>query len=173
MGWISLLQIITATEPTELIVTDGEPEFQTITGTNLLFISNTDSDVFMDIDTQQIYVLLSGRWFTAPKKEGPWSYVYPNKLPEDFAKIPPGSEKGNVRANIAGTEEAHEAVVETHIPQTAAVKRSEANLTVTYDGDPKFEPIEGTSMKYAVNTTLFRYLWQMVNITVATRRFGL
>ncbi|MGA1978945.1 MAG: hypothetical protein ABSG99_00045 [Sedimentisphaerales bacterium] len=147
-----LLQIIEATEPTELIVTNGEPEFQIITGTNLLFVSNTDSDVFMDINTQQIYVLLSGRWFTSPKKQGPWSYVYPNKLPEDFAKIPPGSDKGYVRAHIAGTEEAHEAVVETHIPQTAAIKRSEANLTVTYDGNPTFETIEGTSMQYAVNT---------------------
>ncbi|MFZ0035136.1 MAG: hypothetical protein WAK60_09150 [Sedimentisphaerales bacterium] len=151
-GVDNLLQIIEATEPTELIATNGEPEFQIITGTNLLFISNTDSDVFMDINTQQIYVLLSGRWFTAKKKEGPWTYLYPDKLPSDFAKIPPGSDKGHVRAHIAGTEEAHEAVVETYIPQTAAVKRSEANLTVTYDGDPEFGPIQGTSMQYAVNT---------------------
>jgi hypothetical protein len=151
-GTENLLQIIVANEPTELIVTDGEPQFQTILGTDLLFISNTDSDVFMDIDNQQLYALLSGRWFTAPKKEGPWSYVYPDKLPADFAKIPPDSEKGSVRAHIAGTEEAREAVAETLIPQTAAVKRSDANLTVNYDGSPQFEPITGTSMQYAVNT---------------------
>lgn len=151
-GVDNFLQIIVATEPTELIVTDGEPEFQTVTGTNLLFISNTDSDVFMDIDSQQIYALLSGRWFTAPKKDGPWSYVYPDKLPADFAKIPPGSEKGSVRAHIAGTEEAQEALAETLIPQTAAVKRSEANLAVTYDGNPQFQPVTGTPMQYAVNT---------------------
>lgn len=151
-GTDNLLQVIVATEPTELIVTDGEPDFQSISGTDLLYISDTDSDVFIDINTQQLYVLLSGRWFTAPKKEGPWTYVYPNKLPADFAKIPPGSEKGTVRAHIAGTQEAHDAVVETYIPQTAAVKRSDANLTVTYDSQPRFQPIEGTQMQYAINT---------------------
>ncbi len=151
-GMDNFLQILVATEPAELIVTDGEPTFQAVTGTNLLFISNTDSDVFMDIETQQIYALLSGRWFTAPKKDGPWSYVYPDKLPPDFAKIPPASVKGSVRAHIAGTEEAREAVAETLIPQTAAVKRSDANLAVTYDGKPQFEPIPDTSMQYAVNS---------------------
>jgi len=38
------------------------------------------------------------------------------------------------------------------IPQTAAIKRSEATLTVEYDGQPKFEKIKGTDVSYAVNT---------------------
>jgi hypothetical protein len=53
---------------------------------------------------------------------------------------------------VAGTDEAREAVLENSIPQTAAVSRKDATVKVTYDGDPKFERIEGTKMSYAVNT---------------------
>lgn len=144
--------ISVATEPTELVVLDGEPEFQAVPDTNLLYVSNTDSDIFMDISTQSIYILISGRWFTAKKKDGPWTYVPAEELPKDFSRIPPGSAKADVRVSVPDTDEAKEAVADTFIPQTATIKRSEAKLEVTYDGDPKFEPIEGTAMQYAVNT---------------------
>lgn len=144
--------VIVATEPTELVVLEGEPEFQTILGTNLLYVANTESDIFLDMGTQTIYMLISGRWYSTKSKEGPWAYVPPGDLPKDFSRIPPGSAKEDVRASVPETEEAREAVADTFIPQTAAVKRSEARLTVVYDGDPKFEPVEGTAMEYAVNT---------------------
>lgn len=145
-------RVFVATEPTELIHTTGEPEFGTIRGTNLLYVSNTESDVFLTIDPQQIYILTSGRWYTAPSKDGPWSYVPSEELPEDFSRIPPGSDKGHVLASVAGTDEAHDAVLETQIPQTATVKRGIVELKVVYDGEPKFEKIEGTEMFYAVNS---------------------
>ncbi len=65
-------QIIVATEPTELIVMDGSATYSTIYGTNLLYVSNTQNDVFMEIDSQDYYVLLSGRWFTTKSFESKW-----------------------------------------------------------------------------------------------------
>jgi hypothetical protein len=144
-------QIIVATGPTELIVSDGEPNYTPIGDTNLLYMSNTDSDVFMEIGSQKYYVVLSGRWFNSASLNGPWSHVPPDKLPADFAKISPGSEKGNILASVAGTEEAREAELDTHIPQTTAIKR-DGTINVTYDGKPKFKQIKGTAMDYAVNT---------------------
>src|SRR6185503_3385873 len=39
------------------------------------------------------------------------------------------------------------------VPQTATVKRTEAKMPpAQYDGAPQFQPIEGTSLSYAVNT---------------------
>jgi hypothetical protein len=143
---------VVATEPTELVVLDGEPEFQAIADTNLLYVSNTESDVFVDINTQGLYLLISGRWFTAKDKGGPWTYVPPKDLPADFARIPPASAKGDVLTSVPDTDEAKEAVADTFIPQTSAIKRSEAKVEVTYDGEAKFEAVEGTSMEYAVNT---------------------
>lgn len=146
-------KIIVVTEPAELIVSDGQPEWTPIKGNELLYMSNTESDVLMEIQSQRYFVLLSGRWYAATSMKGPWSNVPSNRLPSSFTKIPPESEMGHALIFVAGTEQANDAVLDSYIPQTSAVKRSEARLNVTYDGKPKFEKIHGTDMKYAVNTS--------------------
>ena len=145
-------KIIVATEPTELIVTLGEPEYAPIDGTDLLYITNTESDVLMEIGSQRFHLILSGRWFAADALTGPWAPVHPDDLPATFAAIPVSSEMGHLLISVPGTEAANEAVIESQIPQTAAIQRSEAHLDVTYDGEPQFEEIEGTDMRYAINT---------------------
>lgn len=147
-------QIVTATDPTELIWTDGQPELGTIPGTGLLYWANTTSDVFTYINTQQVFVLLSGRWFSAPNQNGPWTFVAPGQLPPDFASIPADSPKGNVLAFVAGTQQAQDAVADTDIPQTAAVDTQNFDQPpVTYDGDAIFQPVDGApGLSYAVNT---------------------
>lgn len=146
-------EIIVSTGPTELIMTEGDPAFAPIEGTEILYMTNTDSDVFMDLKGQQYFTLISGRWYTAPSMEGKWKYVASDGLPADFAKIPPDSQNGQVLASIAGTEQAQNAVLDMYVPQTAEVDRKEATTKVEYDGDPKFERIEDTDMTYAVNTS--------------------
>ncbi|MDH3673427.1 MAG: carbohydrate-binding family V/XII [Gammaproteobacteria bacterium] len=145
-------KIVVATEPTELISTNGKPEYTPIKDTSLLYVSNTDSDVLMDTKTQEYYVLLSGRWFASKSLEGPWRYVTVQDLPEEFKKIPEDSEMGTVLYAVPGTDVARESVMDTQIPQTAAIDRKKASLTVEYDGKPKFEKIKGTQMRWAVNT---------------------
>lgn len=149
----SAVQVLTATEPTELIWTDGAEEMGTIPGTDLLYVTNTPADVFLVIDTQQIFVLLSGRWYAAPNHNGPWTYLPADKLPADFARIPANSEKGNVLASVAGTQQAKDAVADSYIPQTAAIDRHNFEQPpVQYDGDPSFQPIENSPVQYCVNT---------------------
>jgi hypothetical protein len=150
---VSRLEIVTANTPTELIWSDGQPQMSTIPGTGLLYWANTDSDVFLDISNQLTYVLLSGRWYSAANMNGPWTYVSPDQLPGDFAKIPADSPKAGVLAQVPGTQAAQDAVADTVIPQTAAVDcNNYEQPPVTYDGDPDFEPIQGAQCSYAVNT---------------------
>jgi hypothetical protein len=78
--------------------------------------------------------------------------VFGSQLPRELAKIPPGSPKGSVLASVPGTEQAREAMIANQLPQTASVRRTEAKFEVRYDGAPKFQPIEGSSLEYAVNT---------------------
>jgi hypothetical protein len=147
------VEVVTATEPTELIWTDGPPKLAPVAGTDLLYIANTDSDVFLRITTQEYYVLLSGRWYVAPRRDGPWTHVPPNRLPADFSKIPPGGSKGDVLAHVAGTPEAREALIDSNIPQATTVDRQKAERPpVAYDGQPQFKDVEGLPVRYAVNT---------------------
>ena len=58
--------LIVSQQPTELIVFKGTPDFVPVTGTQLLWAANTTADVFVETGNNQYYVLMSGRWFSAP-----------------------------------------------------------------------------------------------------------
>jgi hypothetical protein len=148
-------EIVVSTVPAELIFIDGKPEFTPLQTSEIMVVSNTDSDVVFEIASQQYYVLLSGRWYrTKDLDNGPWTWVANNELPVRFAEIPADSDVGYLRTSVAGTEEAREALLEQAVPQTAAVKPTAgASFKVEYDGSPQFKPIEGTGMTYAVNTS--------------------
>jgi len=148
-------KIIIRTQPAELISTTGKAEFKPINGVqNLLYMSNTESDVLLEISQQKYYVLLAGRWYISDKMQGPWKYVAGESLPTDFAKIPEDSNMATVLYAVPGTDVAQAAVLDAQIPQTAAIDRSLANLTVEYDGEPIFKPILSTALSYAVNTAI-------------------
>jgi hypothetical protein len=147
--------IVVVTEPTELIVTQGEPNYSPIDGTQLLYASNTTGHVFKHLGDQRTYVLVTGRWFRAELLAGPWTFVPGKDLPPDFAKIPDESPKENVKASVPGTPQAGEAVIANSLPETAAIKISEAKLPVPkYDGPPQLKPIEGTPLSYVLNSPL-------------------
>lgn len=145
--------ILVSTKPAELIQTKGEAQFSSVEKTGLLYVTNTTDEIFKNVEDQQYYILLSGRWYKAVTLKGPWSFIASDKLPADFSKIPEGSDKDAVLANVAGTDAAHEAVMDAQIPQTAKVDINSTDCNITYDGEPKFEPVEGTNLSVAVNTS--------------------
>ena len=99
-----------------------------------------------------MYFLVSGRWFTAPGFNGPWTFATPT-LPEDFKKIPLSHQRSRVLASVPGTDEAAEAVLLAQIPQTARVDKKQVKAPeVQYQGEPQFQPIEQTTVSRAVNT---------------------
>lgn len=146
-------QVFFSSEPAEMILLQGGPVYTRIAGTQLLFVANTDSDVFVDSKDNMYYLLVSGRWFRARGMNGPWTYAG-NDLPADFAKIPSNSPKAYVLASVPGTIEASDAVMLAQVPTTALISRAdvESKVKVTYDGAPQFKPIEGTQLQYATNT---------------------
>ena len=137
--------------PTELIETKGEPKYAAIPGTSIEYVSNTTGTVLRY--GGEYYVLISGRWFKSPSLSTNWTFVDAAAIPTEFAKIPPDSPKASALASIPNTPQAEEGLIANSIPQTATITRSEAKLTVVYDGEATFVPIESTSMTYARNTS--------------------
>jgi len=144
--------IVVATQPTELIATDGPPDWQALSTGELLYVANTETPWLRLILANQMFVLLSGRWYRSSSENGPWEFVRGDSLPAAFADIPADSDIGGVRTSVAGTEEAQDALLDNQLPEVTAIKRSDATLEVEYAGEPEFEGIEGTSVAYAVNT---------------------
>ncbi len=145
-------QVFVSTTPAELILLTGEPNYLLVQGTNLLWVSNTDSDVFRMGKTGSVYYLVAGRWFSAPDFTGPWTFATPS-LPADFQKIPVSHDRSRVLASVPGTDQAAEAVLLAQIPQTARVNKKETKAPeVDFQGNPEFVPIEKTTVQRAVNT---------------------
>jgi hypothetical protein len=146
--------IYVSTTPAELLVTEGPPNFEPIVGTGLEYVKNTTANIFRNSETQDYYILLSGRWFRSKSslESSAWEFVGGKSLPEKFAHIPETSPKAGVLVSVTGTGPAKEALIANSIPQTATITRSEAKLLVKYDGNPQFKTIAGTELKYAENT---------------------
>jgi hypothetical protein len=145
--------VLVSTQPAELLQTQGDPQVASIEGTELLYVTNTENEIFVHTPSQDHFILLCGRWFKAQSMMGPWHYVSGDKLPADFAKIPPTHPRAAVLVSVPGTPQAKEALIANAIPQTATITRTAATLTVNYDGTPQFKSIENTALRYAVNTS--------------------
>jgi hypothetical protein len=145
-------EVFVATVPAELIVTEGPPDWVPIQGTMLLYVKNTTGNMFRDLNNQTIYVLDTGRWFTASNLTGPWQFIDGKNLPPDFANMPDDSPKENVKAAVPGTPQAAEAVIANQIPHTATVNRSLAKFVPVINGSAEMKPIQGTSLEYVFNS---------------------
>lgn len=145
--------IFVSTVPAELLETDGAPEYSPIDDTRLLYVVNSPQSILFDLESQQHYALISGRWFHSPRLDLPdWTHVPANSLPADFAMIPPDHPISSVRTAVAGTVEAREAVIANAIPEIAGIDRAGARLEIAYDGPASFRSIDGTFLQYAVNS---------------------
>jgi len=141
--------VIVSDRPAELILTEGDPSFSTISKGWLEYVVNTESDVFRF--KFEFYFLVSGRWFKAGVLRGPWTHVA--ELPAEFATIPANSPKGHVLAAVPGSDEARLAVLEASIPRMATISRDAGDgVSVIYQGDPVLKPIEGTDVQRAINS---------------------
>jgi hypothetical protein len=139
-------------QPAELILLRGEPSYVLVGNTNLLWVNNTDSDVFRAGKTGPVYYLVTGRWFSAPDFTGPWTFATTN-LPDAFKRIPLEHPRSRVLASVPGTPEAIEAVLLAQIPQTARVNKNQLQAPdVAYQGAPEFAPVDGVPVERAVNT---------------------
>ncbi len=152
-GAAAVPTVFYSTRPAEVILFQGQPLYSKIPGTQLVYAANTESDLLVHTPTKQFYYLAAGRWFRADSLQGPWTYASAD-LPADFANIPVSSPASRVLVSVPGTEQAKDAVLLAQIPTTVTVdpKAAAAKVNVSYNGEPEFKPIEGTSLSYATNT---------------------
>src|SRR5262249_50232607 len=83
---------------------------------------------------------------------GPWTFATPD-LPEDFKLISLEHPRSRVLSSVPGTQQAAEAVLLAQVPQIARVNKKEVTAPdVNYNGEPQYEPIQGTQLQRAKNT---------------------
>ena len=149
---VSAPAIIVSTTPAEILVTDGAPQWIAAGTSGLLYINNTSANIFQLQATGTVFVLVSGRWFSANTVAGPWSFTPPDQLPGAFMMMPLDCPKENVLASIPGSAQAQEAAIANAVPQMARVPHTQTLPAPTIiGGSPSWQPIQGTSLKVMAN----------------------
>ena len=108
----SVPAVFVSTTPAEMILVQGAPIYTTVTGASpLMWLQNTESDVFRFGSTGDVYYLVAGRWFSASSLLGPWTFAtaeVARRLQADPARAPAFACAG-VGAGYAGGRGRHSA----------------------------------------------------------------
>ena len=145
--------VLVVTRPTVLVSIDGAMKLRQV-APGINEVTNANQMLLVRDASPRNWVLASGRWFSCDTLTGPWKYVPPSDLPSDFAKIQPsGLGISTALASVPGTRQAKEAAVSTNLVRTIVLDRSKAACDVSWKGEPAWQPVQGTSMKYASNAS--------------------
>jgi hypothetical protein len=151
------MKVFYSDQPSELVITEGKPSLSPLVGAKLMYVKNTDSDVFFHTTKATYYFLSAGRWFASPSLGKSWNFA--SELPEEFSEIPENHEKGDVLVSVPGTPAAQEAIILASIPEVATIDRADVSLEVFYEGEPKFSEIPGTEgVQFAINSNFDIFL---------------
>ena len=145
--------VMIATVPVVLVALQGEPKVVNI-GNDIGLVTNTAQTVLVCNRSPRLWVLASGRWFSADTWTGPWTLVPPSNVPKAFGSVDTSRPRvAAAMASVPGTPAAKEAVASTGLVRTVVLQRSKAECGVTWDGDPAYATVEGTDMTYATNSS--------------------
>ena len=87
--------------PAILVIFIGKPVFKPVKGTKLLFATNTNWDIFLEMGSSRYYLLNGDHWLTTPDIEkGFWAAA--TTLPADLSALPKDDNWADVRANVPG-----------------------------------------------------------------------
>jgi len=86
------------TDPTVLLLLDGEPILEDIEGTSLAQVANTSAHLFFDHDGKRWYALNEQIWQTSDRLDGAWHLT--TSLPDGFERLPESSDWQAVREQV-------------------------------------------------------------------------
>lgn len=143
-------KILFSNKPAILVMLMGEPQLRPVVKdkNDLMFVVNTNWDIFYDATLQRYFLLNQDHWLTtADLINGPWTLV--SLLPPGLSSLPADETWGEVRKNIPGkTVKEAPAVL---------VSKGPAELILT-DGDPTFVPVPETKLMQITNTDAVVFL---------------
>lgn len=149
---VPLPDVLVVTQPTVLLASNGEPTLSDV-APGVQWMDNGRTPVLRTRQPDAWWALASGRWFTAPAFEGPWTRAAPSAVPASFALLPGGRLFDAVKASVPGTPEAVAAVVAAQAGRSVTVSRATARCGVRWFGTPDWRGIDGTLLRGSANAS--------------------
>jgi hypothetical protein len=133
--------ILVATQPSVLVMIDGEPALYDLEGTSLQKVVNTNWDLLFDKKEKRYYLRSNRTWLSAKALNDSWKME--KKLPEDFAKLPASPEFKEIKESAAAPRQESPGLV-------LVVNKPTELILVT--GAPALERIGETPLYWVANS---------------------
>ena len=137
-------KIFYSSKPAILVIILGEPQLQSVDANqkDLMFVANTNWDIFFDTEGVGYYLLNQESWLTTKDLiKGPWSTAV--TLPGALTSLPANENWDDVRKQIPGKPDKN--------PPLVLISTEPAELILT-QGEPKYNHIPGTKLLRMSNT---------------------
>ena len=137
-------KIFYSSKPAILVITLGEPQLQSVDDNqkDLMFVANTNWDIFFDTEGVGYYLLNQESWLTTKDLiKGPWTAAV--TLPGALSSLPANENWDDVRKQIPGKPDKN--------PPLVLISTEPAELILT-QGEPKYIHIPGTKLLRMSNT---------------------
>ncbi|MEE9264648.1 MAG: hypothetical protein V3V11_09350, partial [Vicinamibacteria bacterium] len=138
-------RILVSESPAVLLMVSGEPVLETIAGTDLKQVLNTDWDLLWHEGSSQYYLAVEKSWLQADSLDGPWALC--RELPESFQKIPHEPHWAALRKRVKASQSQRSSEA---IPKV--YHSSETAELIVIDGEPLFAPIANTRLLEVTST---------------------
>jgi hypothetical protein len=153
---VSAPQVVIAKKPAVLVYIDGDPRYVPVKGTELSGVLNTRALLIKDAEGRHHLRLYDG-WVSAETLRGPWAATKPPAEAAKLEQMARASGRANLLRGKADPQtKRRPALKNESLPQILVATKPTALLVLA--GEPRFEPVAGTSLQYATNTSahLFR-----------------
>lgn len=143
-------KILYSNRPAILVMIMGEPQLKAVIPdkNDLMFVTNTNWDVFYETASQRYFLLLQDYWLTATDLiNGPWMAA--STLPPGLSSLPADENWADVRSNVPGKPVKDVPVV--------LISKGPTELILT-QGEPTYGPIPGTKLMRITNSDAVVFL---------------
>ncbi|HEU4381949.1 MAG TPA: hypothetical protein VFR85_00495 [Anaeromyxobacteraceae bacterium] len=145
-------RILIAEMAAALVLVDGEPAWRPVEKTSLERVINTRALVLRDPKKGGVLVHLLDGWVGASSLAGPWAVA--KDVPKEADKVAQEAAKSGAADLMQGPEDPKtkkRPSLKEGVPYV--VVSDQPTEVVTFDGKPKWTPIDGTSLIFVQNTT--------------------
>jgi hypothetical protein len=139
--------ILFSFQPALLVLIDGEPKLKPSGVAGVERVVNTRTLILKE--NGRFYLTIAGRWLGAAALAGPWSATL--EVSDAVAQAAAAAEKTKLVDVMEKPADAMKKLLDSGKVPAILVSSKPAEL-ITFDGDPAFADIPGTSLAYATNT---------------------
>jgi hypothetical protein len=129
--------------PAILLQLEGKPQPYKTKDENLQFIFNANWPLFLDKKSGKYFLFDDQEWQTSANAGGPWTFT--SSLPASLLKLSSDSQWTNLKSALPAPAQKAASMPKIFYCESPGE-------IILFSGDPAYKAVQGTSLKYAVNT---------------------